>query len=194
MKKYLLLLTFVATLFAFAPPAEVYKVDITRSKIEWIGRKVTGQHTGEIKLASGQLNLDKNKLSSGSFQIDMKTITVTDITGPNADKLLGHLKSDDFFSTEKNGTSKFVITKVEHQGADKAIITGNLTIKGITNALVFPASVKQKDGVVVAIANGVKVDRTKYEIKYGSKNFISGLGDKAIDDEFELNITLVAKK
>ncbi len=193
MKKYLLL-ALTSVFFAFTPPVENYKVDLNRSKIEWTGKKVTGQHTGEIKLASGELKVEKQKLTSGVFELDMNSITTTDLTGTSATKLLGHLKSDDFFSTEGNPTSKFVITKVEHQQSDKAQITGDLTIKGITNTLTFPASIKQKNGVLVAIANGVKVDRTKYNIKYGSKNFMSGLGDKAIDDDFELNINIVAKK
>lgn len=192
--KKLLLLTITSILFAFAPAADVYKVDLTRSKIEWTGRKVTGFHTGEIKLSSGQLNVNKNKLESGSFEADMTSISTTDLTGEYATKLVGHLKSDDFFATEKNPTSKFAITKVVYQGADKAIITGDLNIKGISNTLTFPASIKLKNGVLVAVANGLKINRTKYDIKYGSKNFISGLGDKAIDDDFELNITLVAKK
>ncbi|HET8828717.1 MAG TPA: YceI family protein [Pelobium sp.] len=193
MKKYLLL-AFTSILFSFTPPVESYKVDLTRSKIEWTGRKVTGYHTGEIKLASGQLKVDKQKLTGGVFELNMGSITTTDLTGESANKLLGHLKSDDFFSTAENPTSKFVITKVEHQQSGKAQVTGQLTIKGITNTLSFPASIKQKNGILVAIANGVKVDRTKYNIKYRSKNFISGLGDKAIDDDFELNINIVAKK
>ncbi|MFC5282245.1 YceI family protein [Pedobacter alpinus] len=194
MKKNLLLLAFVGILFAFAPAADVYKVDLSKSKIEWIGAKVTGKHNGEIKLASGVLNAKGNKLDGGNFEMDMTSMTCIDLDASNGNKLLGHLKSDDFFSVEKNPTSKFVITKVQNTGVDKATITGNLTIKGITNAISFPASIKQKDGVLVAVANGVKINRTKFDIKYGSKSFIDGLGDKAIDDEFTLNITLLAKK
>nr|MBC7613543.1 YceI family protein [Pseudopedobacter sp.] len=79
-------------------------------------------------------------------------------------------------------------------GADNVTITGNLTIKGITNEVSFPATVRQRGNILVAVANGVKIDRTKFDIKYGSKSFIAGIGDKAIDNEFELNINLVAKK
>ncbi len=194
MKKNLILLAFVGFLFAFAPAATVYKVDVSKSKIEWVGAKVTGKHSGEIKIASGSLNANGSKLTGGAFDIDMTSMTNTDLDATNGQKLLGHLKSDDFFSTEKNPISKFVITKVETSSADKALITGNLTIKGITNAISFPASIKQKGDMLVAVANGVKVNRTKFDIKYGSKSFIAGIGDKAIDDEFELNITLLAKK
>ncbi|HTN20318.1 MAG TPA: YceI family protein [Pelobium sp.] len=194
MKKYLLLIAFAGILYSFVKPSESYKVDLNRSKIEWTGRKVTGQHTGEIKLSSGQLNLNNGKLSSGVFEIDMNSMSSTDLSGANATKLLGHLKSDDFFSTDKNPTSKFTITKVDYLDENKASVTGNLIIKGISNPLTFPANVKQKNGVLVCVATGVKVDRTKYDIKYGSKSFIADLGDKAIANDFEVTITLVAKK
>jgi len=193
MKKSLLLIALVSVLVAFKP-AQVYKVDVEKSKIEWIGRKVTGEHRGQIKLSSGTLNYDGAKLNGGSFILNMNSITVTDIQGEMNGKLVGHLKNDDFFSVDKHATSKFVITKVTAAGAGKANVTGNLTIKGITQPLTFVAAVTNKDGVLVAVANGVKVNRAKYDIKYGSKSFFDSLGDKAIDDEFELNINLVAKK
>jgi polyisoprenoid-binding protein YceI len=192
MKRSLLLIAIVGILVAFKP-AQVYKVDVEKSKIEWIGRKVTGEHRGEIKLSSGALNYD-GKLNGGSFILDMNSITVTDIQGEMNGKLVGHLKNDDFFSVDKHATSKFVITKVVAAGAGKANVTGNLTIKGITQPLTFVAAVTNKNGVLVAVANGVKVNRAKYDIKYGSKSFFDSLGDKAIDDDFELNINLVAKK
>jgi len=193
-KNILVLLALTGLLFAFKPKTDVYTVDAAKSKIEWIGRKVTGQHAGEIKIASGSLSADGKKLAGGAFDINMTSMTCTDLDATYGGKLLGHLKSEDFFSTEKNPTSKFAITKVTPAGADKVTITGNLTIKGITNAISFPASVKQQGNVIVAVANGVKIDRTKFDIKYGSKSFIAGIGDKAIDDEFELTINLVAKK
>ena len=194
MKKYLLLLTLICALFAFTQPAEVYKIDLKRSKVEWTARKVTGFHTGQIKVSSGQLNIINSKIAGGTIKIDMNSISCTDLKGSDALKLLGQLKSDDFFSTDNNPFSTFIITKVEYQGEDKAIITGNLIIKGVSNTLTFPAIIKHKNGIVVAVATEVKVDRTKYGIKYGSKSFIADLGDKAISNDFELDITIVAKK
>ncbi|MEO5910654.1 MAG: YceI family protein [Pelobium sp.] len=193
-KKLLTLLALTGLLFAFKPVADVYSVDVTKSKIEWIGRKVTGTHKGELKIASGSLNANGKNLTGGSFVMDMTSMSNTDLDAGSGAKLLGHLKSEDFFSVEKNPTSKFEITKVTAAGADKVNITGKLTIKGITNEVSFPATVKQQGTFLVAVANGVKIDRTKFDIKYGSKSFIEGIGDKAIDDDFELNINLVAKK
>jgi polyisoprenoid-binding protein YceI len=193
-KKLLVLIALSGALFSFTPKADVYTVDITKSKIEWIGRKVTGQHSGELKIASGSLNASGKSLTGGSFVMDMKTISNTDLDASNGQKLLGHLKSEDFFSTDKNPTSKFEILSITNVNADKVTVKGNLTIKGITNEISFPATVKQQGSFIVAVANSVKIDRTKFDIKYGSKSFIAGIGDKAIDDEFELNINLVAKK
>ena len=112
--------------------------------------------------------------------------------GISIQKLIGHLKSDDFFSVAKNPTAKLDITKVETK-ENNTIVNGKLTIKGITQDISFPASVSKKGNVVVAIAT-IRIDRTKYDIKYGSKSFIEGIGDKAIDDEFELQVNLVAIK
>lgn len=193
-KNVFTLLVIIGVFFAFKPSEDVYKVDVSKSKIEWIGRKVTGQHAGELKLASGILNSNGNSLAGGNFVIDMTSISNTDLDKTSAQKLLGHLKSDDFFSIEKNPTAKFDISNVKSEGVDKVTITGKLTIKGITNEVSFPASVKHKGNILVAVANGVKINRTKFDIRYGSKSFIADIGDKAIDDEFELNINLVAIK
>ncbi|WP_026902970.1 YceI family protein [Pedobacter glucosidilyticus] len=195
MKKGILLIALVSMIMvAFKPAVVEYKVDTQKSKIEWIGKKVTGEHRGEIKLSSGVLNYNGNALSGGNFIINMNSMTVTDLEGEMNAKLLGHLKADDFFGVDKHAQSKFTITKVTPVSSGKVNITGNLTIKGITQPITFPAAVSIKNGVLVAVAQGVKVDRTKYDIKYGSKSFFDSLGDKAINDDFELNINLVAKK
>ena len=173
-----------------------FKMDAKASTIDWTGEKVTGKHTGNINFASGEFNLAKESITGGWFEVDMTSMTCTDMKGEYADKLLGHLKSEDFFSVEKNNKSKFVISSVAPLTGDalnNTTVTGKLTIKGITNDITFPANVKVIKGTVVAFAD-VKVDRTKYEIKYGSKNFFEGLGDKAISDEFLLKLKIVANK
>ena len=185
-----LLLGLVFLLVSFTPPKEeIFKVDIDKSSINWTGRKVTGQHSGNIKLASGELVYSKKNLKSGSFVIDMNSLICTD-----SEKVQNHLKADDFFAVAKNPVSKFVITKVTNAGTDRVNITGDLTIKGITQPLTFPATVKRQGSAIVAVAKGVKVNRTKYDIKYRSLAFFSTVGDKAIDDEFELDVNLLAKQ
>ena len=192
MKKNSVILSLIAGMFfmtAFNPiKDDIYTVDVERSTIEWSAKKVGGGHAGTVKIADGTLIYTGKALKSGSFQMNMSSIT-----SDNA-RVTTHLKSDDFFSTEKNPMSKFEITKVTSAGADRVNITGNLSIKGFTHPVTFPATVKQQKGVLVAVASGIRVDRTKYDIKFRSKTFFGDIGDKAIDDEFELSINLTAKK
>ncbi|MCD0489217.1 YceI family protein [Pedobacter sp. MC2016-14] len=163
-----------------------YTVDAAKSSITWIGKKVTGSHNGTIALKSGTLNVNGKSITGGSFVIDMTSIKDAD----GSEKLEGHLKADDFFGSTKYPTSTFVITKVAG-----AVVTGNLTIKGITKPVSFPATVTvNADGTATALAGKILVDRTKYDIKYGSKSFFDSIGDKAIDDNFEISVKLVAKK
>lgn len=193
MKKLVLgLMVFAAVNVNAAKPSKnvSYKVDASKSKVEWLAKKVTGQHNGTVVLSNGNLLVSGEKITGGSFAIDMTSIACSDLTGEWNEKLVGHLKSDDFFSVENNKTSKFEITKVV-ESAGNTTIEGNLTIKGITKPISFPASISKKGNIIVAIAT-IKVDRTKFDIKYGSKSFIEGIGDKAIDDDFELKVNLVA--
>ncbi|HNQ27132.1 MAG TPA: YceI family protein [Aquaticitalea sp.] len=176
----------LAVAMATATLAGEKKVNVEDSKITWKGEKVTGHHEGTIKLQEGTITFDKeNNLTGGTFVMDMTSINVTDLEGGMKGKLEGHLKSDDFFGTEKHKTAKFVITKVDGKGGSYKV-TGNMTIKGITNPVSFDMKVKEN----TAIAH-LKINRTKYDIKYGSASFFDGIKDKAIYDEFELNVNLV---
>lgn len=161
------------------------KVDTKSSFINWTGKKVVGSHEGTIKLSGGELTFAAGKLTGGSFSIDMTSMENTDMQGGGAEKLMGHLKSDDFFSTANHPTSTLKITnvKAKDSGYD---ITGDLTIKGITKPISFSATAGQY------LANAdITVDRTLYDIKYGSGSFFSDLGDKAIDNNFTLKVNLV---
>lgn len=171
---------------ATEPTAEETKtVDAQASTVTWKAYKVTGSHTGTVALESGSLIFDGDKLTGGEFLVDMTTLTATDLEGEYRDKLVGHLKSDDFFSTEKHNTSKLVFTQVKATGKNSYEVTGDLTIKGITKPVTFDLSVYGNK----ATAN-VKVDRAEYDIRYGSGSFFDNLGDKTIYDEFDLVVDL----
>lgn len=169
------------------------KVDATASKIEWLGKKVTGQHNGTINLKEGSLEIDGGVLKGGSFTVDMTSLVDTDLTGEWKDKLEGHLKSDDFFGVATFPTASFVITKSVPQGPGKYKVIGNITIKGKTQEIQFPATLEEKDGKYVGKAS-IVIDRSKFDVKYGSGSFFDDLGDKTIYDDFELTVTLVANK
>ncbi|NIG56592.1 YceI family protein [Chitinophaga sp. Cy-1792] len=172
--------------------ATTFQVDAKQSKLNWVGKKVAGEHSGTINISNGALTLENNQLSGGNFSLDTRSIAVTDIKDADSNaKLLGHLKSDDFFSVEKFPKADFVITSLKPKGNGTYDVTGNLTIKGITNPVSFPATVTVSGKQLTAKAS-ITVDRTKYSIKYGSKSFFEGIGDKAIYDNFDLNVELVA--
>jgi len=174
--------------------AVLYKIDQQKSKITWLAKKVAGEHRGEIKVAEGNLHFDNELLVSGNFTLDTRSISVTDIKDDEAnDKLVGHLKNDDFFSVDKFPEAKFIITDVKKKADGAYDIQGDLTIKGITKSISFPATTKLANQQIAANAK-VKVNRTKYDIKFRSANFFENLGDKTIYDDFELNIDLVANR
>ena len=179
---------------SFVDKSNEYKVDTKQTKVTWRGSKVVGEHTGNINVAEGKLIATGKNFTGGTFVIDMTTITNTDLTEKvYNDQLVGHLKSDDFFGTEKHKTATLVVKSATRTTGDQYNVKGDLTIKGITKPVEFPATITISDKSVKAKAK-IVVDRTKYDIKYGSGSFFDNLGDKAINNEFELYVELVANK
>ena len=190
MFKTLLLLT---TLM-LSTVAVTLSVDPAASQVTWKGYKVTGSHEGTIAVRSGSLDVTDGQLTGGSFTIDMASLKATDISGNGAAKLEGHLKSDDFFGVTAHPTATFVITKVVSRGTPGDYrVTGDITIKGVTESIRFNAKMTEENGRYVARAD-VKLDRTDFGVRYGSGSFIDNLGDKTIYDEFDLGIELVTAK
>lgn len=176
------------------PKADTFQVDTTKSVINWVGKTIANsKHTGTLKMSKGSVILDGNTLTGGEFTFDMKSIKVTDLPPERAPRLENHLKSDEFFDVEKFPQGSFKITKVATNGTT-ATITGNLTLKNITKSVSFPATVTRNGNTLTAKATGVKFNRTEFDVKYRSGNFFSGLGDRAIEDEIEIDIELVATK
>lgn len=194
MIKAILSVVALIALTATSTFAEEFKVDTKASQVKWTGEKVTGEHWGYVSLKSGSLQVENGKLADGEFTTDMTSITVKDLEpGEWHDKLLGHLKSDDFFSVDKHKEASFDIRIIKDLGNNKVKITGDLTIKGIKKQISFEANYKIQGNKITAEAV-MAVDRTRYDIKYGSGSFFDSLGDKTIYDEFTLNIKLVADK
>ena len=178
-----LLVTFGTTV---ATTAQNKKINIEKSQIKWVGKKVTGQHEGTINFQDAALEFNGSKLSGGSFTVNMTSLASTDLkAGQGKEKLEGHLKSPDFFGTEKFPTSNLEFKKVTPKGKGTYTVLADLTIKGITNAVTFDLAITENNAT-----STFKVDRTKYDIKYGSGSFFDNLGDKVISDEFELTINL----
>lgn len=178
-------LALVVALTTTAVSAQTKNINTTSSVIEWVGKKVTGQHNGTVNFKDGAVVLKKNILVGGTFTVDMTSLTATDLSGEYQGKLNGHLKADDFFGTEKFPTANLAIKKIGLKSANVYNVTADLTIKGITKPINFIMTVNGNTA-----STAFNVDRTKYDIKYGSKSFFDTLGDKAISDEFELKVSL----
>ena len=176
----LALIAFVA--FSFTGIDRVKKMVKTNdSEVIWKGYKVTGSHEGTIALETGELIMEEDELVGGRFVIDMTSITVTVLEGEYKGKLEGHLKSDDFFGVQDHPKASLVFTNVEASSKNAYNVTGDLTIKGITNPISFTMSIYGNKATAA-----LKIDRSKYNVRYGSTSFFDNLKDKAIYDEFDL--------
>ncbi|MCF7569578.1 YceI family protein [Sabulilitoribacter arenilitoris] len=175
--------------------AEKYTANVSESTIAWKGFKPTGTHNGTISIENGVLNMVDGKINSGTFLIDMNSIEVLDMPKENEynAKLTGHLKSADFFDVEKHPSAAFEITGLS-EAEGKTMLSGNLTLKETKNNVTFPVTVTNTDGTVILTSETFTIDRSKWNVKYGSKSFFDDLGDKFINDDIELKITVKATK
>lgn len=181
------ILTVLLVLFtSIAISAQTKPINTSKSKITWVGKKVTGQHEGIINLKEGALVFKDKKIVGGNFIVDMTTISNTDQSGKDKAKLEGHLKSSDFFDVDNHKTAKLVFKSITSKKPNSYTIIADLTIKGKTKPITFDMIVKGKTAKAKLI-----IDRTKYGIQYGSGSFFDDLGDRTIFDEFELNVSLV---
>jgi polyisoprenoid-binding protein YceI len=197
MKTLLAAIMTVSMTGAFAqnkPMTQTYTVDSSATKIVYVGKKVTGEHTGNVTAKSGNLVFKGDELTGGEVVVDMNSLTSTDITDKDMNgKYVGHMKSPDFFDTAKHPESKLVIknSKKTNKGLE---VEGLLTMIGQTQPVKFLVTDLKKTDSVVTGKSNLTLNRTKWGLKYGSSSFIKGLGDKAIHDEFTLAIDLTAKK
>jgi len=167
--------------------------DIQRSSVIWTGKKVLGKHTGTIDMLSGKFELKGTEVLNGLVIFDVGSISSTDIKDAKTNaQLVGHLLSDDFFGVEKFPTASFSILSADHQSDDVYLISGELTIKGITAPNQFPVTLRITGGIL-SVTGEVSVNRTLFGIKYGSGNFFSGLGDNMINNDFTIDFTLIGK-
>lgn len=168
-------------------------IDTKESVVTWKGAMQIGSnsHTGYVYISKGELRFEKGQLAGGTVEVDMSTIE--DEKHGRDNNLIDHLKDPDFFDVKKFPFSTIAITKVEPINGEGKKITGNLTIKGITHPVTFPAKMEVKDGIVKA--NGkLVIDRTKWNVRYKSKKFYDLLADQTMSDSIEFHIKIVAKK
>lgn len=174
-----------------------YAVATDASTVQWHGYKTfsDGAHTGVVAIKEGSLSSENGNLIAGEFVIDLTTIDETSENGYE-EKLIGHLKGSDFFSVDSFPTAKFVITEVkaaEDMGDTTHLISGNLTIKGITNNITIPAIVNISEGGVTAKSH-FTIDRSQWNVQYGSTSFFDVKKDDIIDNNITFDVSLTANK
>ncbi|HOY21022.1 MAG TPA: YceI family protein [Haliscomenobacter sp.] len=170
-----------------------FKIQQTSSTVNWTGKKVLGLHTGSINIANGFIEMTDDTIVGGEIGIDMTSIVITDIEDKKThDDFLAHLLNDDFFSVDKFKTAKLTITGSSKIESNKFKIDGNLTIKDISHPISFISSIEIFTTTLHSLGE-VVIDRTLYNIRYGSGKFIDNLGDKLIYDDFVLQFKLVGQ-
>lgn len=175
--------------------ATSYKVDTDESIVKWEGSKPTATHHGTVKLSSGTLLAHQNEIEAGDFTIDMKTITDEDLKGDDKAMLEGHLKGTtegkegDFFNVKEYPNGKFELT-----GFENNMVKGNLTLKGQTHSVEFPARINVTEDKMTLESEQFELNRTKWGINFGSKSIFPNLGDNFVNDTMKLSIYIVAKK
>ncbi len=176
-----------------------YTVDTTSSVIEWKGEKPTGTHTGTIKIADGTFHANDSIVESGTFVIDMSSITVTDLEGEDKGRLEAHLKGTvegkegDFFNINEYPDAKFEVTGITENNGE-TLLQGNLTMKGETKNVEFPVSIDTNGDSLVLTSDTFTIDRTKWNVNFGSKSVFDSLGDNFVNDEIELTIKVQASR
>lgn len=174
-----------------------FSVDSTLSSLFWKGFKPGSEHFGKMPISNGEIAVNGAKIYGGYVTIAMNGIVVEDLQGDMATKLKTHLESEDFFEVATYPTARFELTNIPEEGVEWASLNelqGNLTLKGVTKNITIPlSSVENVEGVITVKSESFRINRTDWNVKYGSKSFFKGLGDKVIDDEIELSFLLVLR-
>ncbi len=187
--KLLIALILTFGVFAQAKTNATMALDLEKSKVNWFAKKVIGNdnHKGFIPFKSVELKMsDKGEVAGGTFVLDMTGFESTDLSGKMKKKFEGHLKSEDFFHVSKKGndTATLIIETIKEGKA-----MGKLTLKGVTKPVTLTFNKKGNKYI-----GSYTLDRTQWNIKYGSNNFFKGLGDKAIDDKVKIDFEIVTTK
>ena len=160
-------------------------VVLSNSSVKWLAKKVTGSHEGVVTISDAHLHFEDDMLTGGNIKINMNSINCTDLVGEPKEQLEAHLLSDDFFGTKYYPTAELEIVKAENISNDTYKIEGIIEIKGVKQDIAFNANIK--NGIAKA---DLVIDRSKFNVKYGSGTFFENLGDKMIYDEFNLSVVI----
>lgn len=167
---------------------------VVASDVNWWGYKIakteSSSHNGKINLKSGNIVMKGNQVVGGTFVLDMTSLNATDLSGEYQTKLNNHLKNGDFFEADKFPTATYTITSLK-KNSDKVynyIVNGNLTIKGKTNAVSFPAKIAYSKGVVSLVSDKFTFDRQKFDVAYQSS-----MQDVLVKNDIDMLVKVTAK-
>ena len=190
MKNYFKKLTFVSfslMIISFGY-SQNQSLDINSSKIRWYGEQITGKkHFGDLKFSEGNVESKDGIVTSGTFTVDMTSLTVEDLSGGGKKRLEGHLRSDDFFGVTNYPKAELKISQNGKLKGDSQTLEADLTIKGVTHPVTFTMKLISENNATATLV----FDRSKYNVRHRSGSFFDGLGDRLILDEIELEVTLV---
>src|ERR1041384_831653 len=176
-----------------------YAVAADKSTIEWVGRNLNSTHRGILRVSSGHLTLRAEVLQSGTILLDLRSLENTNLADPSLRRLLeAHLKSDDFFDVERFPSAQLLLRSASPlrdatPGTPNQIVTADLTIKDVTHPIEFPAIVSlSMEGALTALAQ-IDIDRTRWNVLYGSGRFFQMLGKHLVNDAITLFVKIVAQ-
>jgi len=176
-------------------------LDAEESTMFWRGVKVGGEHHGTVGIKEGSVTAEGGKITGGKIVIDLNAIVNEDLEGEWNEKLVGHLKSEDFFHTAEYPEAVFEIVSaeaIEGEAPEGGVaptheITGNLTMRGVTKSIAFPAKVKVSDDGVMAKTNEFAIDRTKWGVNFKSRTVFAEFKDDYINDMINLKFDVAFK-
>lgn len=172
----------------------LYAVNIEDSIVSWEAQKRVGAtHTGTVNLAAGSIVLEEDEFVTANFVMDMQSINDEDLSGAMKEQLEGHLKSEDFFAVEQYPTAELIVTGVEPISEGEYELTATLTIKGISNEISFPATVTKNTTDQIEATASFAIDRSKWDVRFGSESFFDNLGDNLIEDEIDFTVSILAE-
>ena len=171
--------------------AVIPAVDMNSSEIGWSGKSISDVHTGKLKLSKAEIIFKNGKLSGGSFEADMKSITVTDISDSAENRhLVEHIANEDFFEVNKYPKASFTITEVKELEENRYEVTGRMKIKNRENPLSFTTNVSPA-GSGKRLSAVMNIDRTLYGIEYAAKDKPGSEKDWFILNDFTLNVNIL---
>jgi polyisoprenoid-binding protein YceI len=183
----LLTITMIVSTFVFGQ-TQNYTANLEKSSIRWYGEELTGKtHYGNLSFKDANLKVQDGVITSGSFVVDMTSLSVEALSGGGKARLEGHLKSDDFFSIEKHTEANLKITQKAKVEKGVQTLFGDLTIKGIKHPVEFTMTLSDNNSAVSALT----FDRSQYDVRFRSGSFFENLGDKLILDDIRMEVKLL---